>query len=49
MDNNTIYVLAVALVTWGGVFAYLMRLHFLARSLEEKLNRHNSEEKKRGT
>ena len=37
MQKDTIYILAVALVTWGGVFAYLVRLHFLARALEAKL------------
>ena len=28
------YILAVALITWGGVFAYLVRLELLVRGLE---------------
>jgi hypothetical protein len=38
MQKDTIFILAVALVTWGGVFAYLLRLHFLARALEAKVD-----------
>jgi hypothetical protein len=38
MQKDTIFILAVALVTWGGVFAYLLRLQFLARALETKIN-----------
>jgi len=31
------YVLAVALLTWGGVFAYILRLEKLTRSLEREV------------
>ena len=37
MQPDTVYILAVALITWAGVFAYLVRLHFLARALGEKM------------
>ena len=40
MQKDTIFILAIALITWLGVFAYLMRLHFLARSLEAKIEAH---------
>ena len=36
MQKDTIFILAVSLITWGGVFAYLVRLHFMAKALEEK-------------
>ena len=29
------YILAVALITWGGVFLYLMRLEALAHQIEK--------------
>lgn len=41
MKSETLFVLAVALITWGGVFAYLLRLNFLAKSISEKLDRQN--------
>lgn len=31
------YVLAIALLTWGGVFAYILRLEKLTRSLEREV------------
>jgi hypothetical protein len=43
MQKDTIFILAVALVTWGGVFAYLVRLHFLARALEARINASEAE------
>lgn len=39
MNQNTLYILLVALITWGGVFAYLVRLHFLQRDLDNKIER----------
>ena len=33
------YVLAVALITWGGVFLYLLRLEKLTRSVEGDVRR----------
>ena len=36
MQKDTVIILAVALITWGGVFAYLVRLHYMAKALEEK-------------
>ena len=41
MDDKTITVLAVALITWGGVFAYLLRVHILAKALQEKMDKLN--------
>lgn len=37
MKQDTLYILLVALLTWGGVFAYLVRLHFLQRDLTNKI------------
>ena len=34
MNKETIFALAVSLLTWGGVWVYLLRLDGLARSLE---------------
>jgi hypothetical protein len=44
MQKDTIFILAVALITWLGVFAYLVRLHILSRALEEKMNINNGKE-----
>ena len=33
------YVLVVALLTWGGVFFYMLRLEKLARSVEAEVRR----------
>jgi len=44
MQNNTLYILLVALITWGGVFAYLLRLNALARSIEESVKRHENQD-----
>jgi CcmD family protein len=33
------FALAVALLTWFGVFGYLLRLDLLTRSLEKRLSR----------
>ncbi len=33
------YVLAVALLTWGGVFLYMLRLEKLAKSVEADVRR----------
>jgi hypothetical protein len=41
MKQETIFILAVALITWGGVFFYLLRLNFLTREIETKINQHN--------
>ena len=41
MKQETIFILAVALITWGGVFAYLLRLNFMAKDIEEKIDRRN--------
>jgi hypothetical protein len=38
MQKDTIFILAVALITWFGVFAYLVRLHILSRALEARIN-----------
>jgi len=41
MNRETLFVLAVALITWGGVFVYLLRLHFLTKSIVERIDRQN--------
>ncbi len=33
------YVLAVSLLTWGGVFLYLLRLEGLTKALEKQVDR----------
>jgi hypothetical protein len=33
------YVLAVAVITWGGVFVYMLRLEKLTRSVEADVRR----------
>lgn len=38
MDEKTITVLAVALITWAGVFAYLIRVHLLTMALQKKMD-----------
>ncbi len=38
MKQETIFILAVAIITWGGVFFYLLRLNFLARDIEKKIS-----------
>lgn len=37
------YVLAVALLTWGGVFLYLVRLEGLTRAVEKAVRAHASQ------
>lgn len=37
LTPDKMFVLAVVLLTWGGVFAYLLRLDKLAKSLEEEV------------
>ena len=37
LTPDKIFVLAVALLTWGGVFFYLLRLDRIAKSLEEEV------------
>lgn len=43
MGDKSIFVLAVALITWGGVFLYLLRLSALAKRLERELRAHEAE------
>ncbi len=40
MADKSIFVLIVALITWGGVFLYLLRLAALAKRLETELKAH---------
>lgn len=40
MADKSIFVLGVALITWGGVFLYLLRLAALAKRLEIELKAH---------
>ncbi|MBV9866612.1 MAG: hypothetical protein JO316_14755 [Abitibacteriaceae bacterium] len=37
MSTDLMFVLAVAVITWGGVFFYLLRLERLARNLEQQV------------
>jgi hypothetical protein len=37
VDKGLLPVLIVALLTWGGVFFYMLRLEALARSLERQV------------
>lgn len=37
LTPDNFFVLAVALLTWGGLFGYLLRLDRLAKSLEEEV------------
>lgn len=37
LTPDKFFVLAVALLTWGGVFLYLLRLDKLAKSLEAEV------------
>jgi len=37
VDKSLIPVLAVALLTWGGVFFYFLRLESLTRGLEKEV------------
>ncbi len=37
MAEKSIFVLGVALLTWGGVFLYLLRLAAIAKGLETQL------------
>lgn len=39
-------VLIVALLTWGGVFVYILRLDALARMLEKEVSHRNAEAQK---
>ena len=43
MGNKEIYVLAVALITWAGVWVYLVRLDALAKRLEKQLREREEE------
>ena len=37
LTSDSIFILAVILLTWGGIFAYMLRLDKLTSSLERKL------------
>ena len=37
LTSDSIFILAVVLLTWGGVFAYMLRLDNLTGTLERKL------------
>ena len=44
MGNKEMFVLAVTLITWAGVFVYLLRLDGIAKKLEREL-KYREEEK----
>ena len=44
MGNKEMFVLAVTLITWAGVWLYLLRLDGLAKKLEREL-KYREEEK----
>ncbi len=41
VDKGLLPVLIVALLTWGGVFFYMLRLETLARALERQVKAHD--------
>ncbi|HEX9996305.1 MAG TPA: hypothetical protein VGB45_04115 [Abditibacterium sp.] len=43
LTPDKMFVLAVALLTWGGVFGYLLRLDKLAKSLEAEVKLRETE------
>ena len=43
MGNKEMFVLAVTLITWAGVFVYLLRLDGLAKKLERELKYREAE------
>ena len=43
MENKEMFVLAVALLTWAGVFLYLLRVDGLAKRLERELREREEE------
>ena len=47
MEDKSIFVLGVALLTWGGVLFYLLRLSALAARLERELG-HREQERDSG-
>ena len=44
MGNKEMFVLAVTLITWAGVFVYLLRLDGITKKLEREL-KYREEEK----
>ena len=44
MPKETIFALAVSLITWGGVWVYLLRLDRLTRALERQARDINERE-----
>ena len=49
LTADKIFVLAVALLTWGGVYVYLLRLDKLAKALEEEVRARDLDEAKNAT
>ena len=43
MANKEMFVLAVALLTWAGVFVYLLRVDALAKRLEKEVRAREQE------
>lgn len=41
MSSDSLFVLAVSIITLGGVFFYLLRVEALAKKLEERLHDEN--------
>lgn len=42
-DPATVPILAVALITWGGVLLYLVRLDLLTRRVEDEVRAHEAQ------
>jgi hypothetical protein len=42
-DPSTLPILWVALITWGGVLAYLVRLDLLTRHVQDEVRAHEAE------
>ena len=45
IEKEVLPVFIVALLTWGGVFLYMLRLERLAREVEKEINRRDAEER----
>ena len=44
LNHDSQMVLAVALITWGGVWIYLLRLERLARQIEREISRRGADD-----
>ena len=47
IDPNLMPILIVALITWGGIFLYLLRVDMLTRKLQKELEQRLEKEEPR--